>query len=396
MSGTRDNGAPGAVPGIARGTGGPGNGTRGNGGARASGRRAGAPRVLRAGGVRIIVHPRAIIIAAVLTAIALLLGAASMTLGSIPVPLADAVRTLLGDPPDAVTQRVVTSIRLPRVVAAICAGAALGASGAVFQSISRNPLGSPDIVGFTTGAATGALFQIIVFDGGPVEVALAAVAGGMATAVIVYLLSLRDRSAGGYRLVLTGIGAGATLGGVNSLLIVRGDLENAVAAQLWLSGSLDARTWAHALPVLLGVVIVLPALALLGRPLAQLEMGDAVAAQLGVRVEAVRRSAVLLAVLLAALATAAAGPIAFIALAAPQLAARLTRAGGVPVLSGAAMGACLLVAADAVTQLLPVSFALPVGRVTGIIGGCYLLWLLARPGGGSRAGSGRGTTRHIG
>ncbi|MBN8934526.1 MAG: iron chelate uptake ABC transporter family permease subunit, partial [Rhizobium pusense] len=143
---------------------------------------------------------------------------------------------------------------LPRVLVAVFAGASLGVSGAVFQSVSRNPLGSPDVIGFTTGAATGALAQIVIFGGGPLAVALSAVLGGLVTATLVYLLSFKQGVTGGYRLVLTGIGAGATLNALNGLMLVKGSLDNAIAANLWLAGSLDARNWDHALTVVAGAL----------------------------------------------------------------------------------------------------------------------------------------------
>lgn len=168
------------------------------------------------------------------------------------------------------------------------------------------------------------------------------------------------------------------LGALNGLMLVLGDLDNAISANLWLAGSLSARNWGHALPVMLGTLLIIPLVAMLARRTSLMEMGDDLAQQLGVRVERTRVWMMILAVLLAGLAVGAAGPIAFVALAAPQLAARLTRARGMPVLSAAAMGSCLLVAADLLSQSLPMTATLPIGRMTGIIGGLYLIWLLTR------------------
>lgn len=332
--------------------------------------------VWRVGSLSLLVRVRALVVLLTLLALLVALAAFAMSVGTLRVPVAEVVQVLLGNGA-GVAERVVLNIRLPRVLTGIFAGAALGASGAVFQSVSRNALGSPDVIGFTTGAATGAIAQIVLFDAQPGHIALAAVVTGMATAVVVYLLSARG-GGGGYRLVLTGIGVGAVLGALNGLMLVKGDLDDAVSANLWLAGSLNARTWLHVWPVMLGTLLALPCVALMARRLTLIEMGDDVARQLGIRVEGTRLAAVFLAVLLAALATAAAGPIAFVALAAPQVHARLARTGDVRVFGSAATGAVLLLLADLTVQLLPIGFTIPIGRMTGVIGGVYLIWLLTR------------------
>ncbi|HGV0082513.1 TPA: FecCD family ABC transporter permease, partial [Pseudomonas aeruginosa] len=200
----------------------------------------------------------------------------------------------------------------------------------------------------------------------------------LCTALAVVLLARRGATAGGYRLVLVGIGVGASLSGLNSLLLVTGNLDQAMYAQLWLAGSLNTRTWSHVVPAALGLLASVPLALYHGRRLEVLELGDASAAQLGVAVERVRLQMVLVAVGMTAIATAAAGPIAFIALAGPQLARRLTHSAGVPLLSGALMGAVLLLAADLLGQRLAYVANLPIGLMTGLLGGFYLLWLLLR------------------
>lgn len=314
----------------------------------------------------------------VLIGLTLLAAAYAITLGRISIPLGEVLATLTGHGDGGMQQQIILNLRLPRVLVAIFVGAALGVSGAVFQSVSRNTLGSPDIIGFTTGAATGALVQLVLFNGGPLAVAFSAVSGGILTAAIVYLLSFKHGATGGYRLVLMGIGAGATLNAVNGLMLVRGDLDNAVAANLWLAGSLNARNWEHVFPVMAGCILLIPLIGMAVARLGLIEMGDDIARQLGVNVERTRFGMIVCAVLLAGLATGAAGPIAFVALAAPQLAVRLTGGRGVPVASAAAMGAFLLVLADLLTQLAAINLVLPIGRMTGLVGGIYLLWLLTR------------------
>ncbi|WP_205704137.1 FecCD family ABC transporter permease [Kerstersia gyiorum] len=325
-----------------------------------------------------VMQPRLAVVTCLLLLLILACAAFAMSSGRVALSLGQVADILLGRGDGGMGERIVLNIRLPRVLTAIFAGAALGISGAVFQSVSRNALGSPDVIGFTTGAATGALMQIIVFDQGSLAVALSAVLGGLFTAAAVYLLALRGGAVGGYRLVLVGIGVGAILNALNGLMLVKGKLDNAVMANLWLAGSLDARTWQHVLPVMIGTLVLIPLILLSARTLHLTEMGDDLASQLGIRVERTRVLMITYAVILAALATGAAGPIAFVALAAPQLALRLTRARHLPVISAAAMGALLLVVADLLIQHIPLAMAIPIGRMTGIVGGVYLLWLLTR------------------
>ena len=333
---------------------------------------------LRLGSLSLRWRPRAALACLVLAGIGLALAAALLGTGSLALGPAEVFASLLGQGQDPTAQRIVQRVRLPRVLTASLVGAALGMAGAIFQSISRNPLGSPDVIGFTTGAASGAIVQIILFDAGPLATSLAALAAGLCTALAVVLLARRGATAGGYRLVLVGIGVGASLSGLNSLLLVTGNLDQAMYAQLWLAGSLNTRTWSHVVPAALGLLASVPLALYHGRRLEVLELGDASAAQLGGAVERVRLQMVLVAVGMTAIATAAAGPIAFIALAGPQLARRLTRSAGVPLLSGALMGAVLLLAADLLGQRLAYVANLPIGLMTGLLGGFYLLWLLLR------------------
>lgn len=334
--------------------------------------------VLRCGAFSFLWRPRTVWVCLALTGVLLLLTTGLLGTGTLPLSPQDVLMSLAA-PGDAPTvDRIVWRIRLPRVLTAVLVGAALGMAGSVFQSITRNALGSPDVIGFTTGAATGAIVQIILFNAGPLQTALAAVIAGIVTAAIVFLLSVRGRTTGSYRLVLIGIGVGAILSGVNMVLLVMGHLDQAVSAQIWLAGSLNTRTWAHVLPAAAGALLVAPVVVMHARRLELMEMGDEAASQLGISTEHTRLVTVMAAVALTALATAAAGPIAFVALAAPQLARRLTGSPQVPVMSGAMMGAVLLLAADLLSQHLPLNLNMPIGHTTGFLGGLYLVWLLTR------------------
>lgn len=335
-------------------------------------------RLLRLGGGRISlrVGPRSVVVGAVAALVVVVGALLAMTTGSFPLTLGEVAETLVGQGSRS-TEFIVLDQRLPRLVLAIGVGAALAVSGAVLQSLSRNALGSPDVIGFTTGASTGALVAIITFGAGTLGTSLGALAGGIVTALLVVVLS-SGRGTQGLRMVLIGIGIGAALLAVNSWLITTAQLQTAVDAQAWLLGDLSNRGWPQILALTAVVVVLLPVLFALGRRLSLLELGDRPAGALGVDVGRTRTTLLLCAVALAAASTAAAGPIPFLALAAPQIARSLTRAATPVLLPSALVGAALLVVSDlAVTRLFqPVP--LPVGVATGLIGGLYLVALLVR------------------
>ena len=240
--------------------------------------------------------------------------------------------------------------------------------------ISGNTLGSPDIIGFTNGAATGALLQIIVFNSGPVEVAAGAVIGGLATSLLVWLMT-RHTGLRGFRLVLVGIGVGSTLAALNSLLVVRASLTQAQTAASWLAGSLNDIVWERSFALMIAMALVVPALLLVTRPLGAIRFGDNVAAGLGVSVNRYRVAALFIGVLLVSLATATTGPVAFVALAAPHIAKTLTKTNGVGFTSSALMGALLVFGSDLIGRYV-IPGGMQVGVVTGAIGGLYLMYLI--------------------
>ncbi|WP_415975565.1 FecCD family ABC transporter permease [Rhodococcus sp. 077-4] len=298
--------------------------------------------------------------------------------GDLYIPPNEVLEAVLGDAP-RVTEIVVMEWRFPRVALAFLFGAALGVSGAVFQSLTRNPLGSPDIIGFATGSYTGALVVILTLGGGYYRIGVGALVGGLATAAVVYLLAYR-RGVQGFRLIIVGIAVSAVLASINTWLVIRADLADAIAAAVWGAGTLNGLGWSQVGPVLVVLVVIAPCLAVLSRRMPMLEMGDDAARALGVRAEPTRLMLVLLGVALIALVTAAAGPISFVALAAPQLARRLTGTSGVAMLPSACMGALLLVVGDVAAQRMFAPTQLPVGVVTVSVGGAYFVWLLAREG----------------
>ena len=315
---------------------------------------------------------RVAILNSVLVAVILCLSIWALMQGDREYSAFQVIDTLLGG--GTRSSRIFVPLRAARIVAALLVGAALGLSGAIFQVISGNTLGSPDIIGFTNGAATGALLQIIVFNSGPVEVAAGAVIGGLATSLLVWLMT-RHTGLRGFRLVLVGIGVGSTLAALNSLLVVRASLTQAQTAASWLAGSLNDIVWERSFALMIAMALVVPALLLVTRPLGAIRFGDNVAAGLGVSVNRYRVAALFIGVLLVSLATATTGPVAFVALAAPHIAKTLTKTTGVGFTSSALMGALLVFGSDLIGRYV-IPGGMQVGVVTGAIGGLYLMYLI--------------------
>jgi amino acid adenylation domain-containing protein/non-ribosomal peptide synthase protein (TIGR01720 family) len=297
--------------------------------------------------------------------------------GSLALNTPDVIMALSGDASPQVAT-VVLQWRLPRVLMALVLGAALGMSGAIFQSLIRNPLGSPDIIGFNTGAHTGALLIIILTPGSYFAVTAGALAGGLAAAALVYALAWRRGMHGlhGLRMVIVGIAVSAMLSALNTWLTITASLQSALTSALWSAGSLNGITWAKGLPAAVFCLIAMLVALTQQRRMQLLEMGDDTASSLGVPAERTRLWLMALGVSLTAASTAAAGPIAFISLAAPQLAQRLCRSRATHAGCAACMGALLLLAADYCSQHFFAPRQLPVGVVTVSVGGLYLVWLL--------------------
>ncbi|GAB4588012.1 FecCD family ABC transporter permease [Nocardia sp. IFM 10818] len=330
--------------------------------------------VVRTRGLTARVGVRTVVVCAVLLVAALAVAVLSLGSGDYPIPPDRVVRALLfGD--QRFDRLVVWEWRFPRVVLALALGAALGVSGAILQSVTRNPLGSPDMVGFNTGAYTGALIVILTMGGGPFPAALGALVGGLASALIIQLLAFRHNVTG-FRLIIVGIGVSAMLASINTWLILRADLQSAMSAAAWGVGTLNGVTWSQVAPALL-ILAVLGLAAIPAAPrLRTLELGDDLARSFGLEVSRIRLLLIMLSVALTAAATAVAGPIAFVALAAPQLGRRLARTPSTALFPAAAMGALLLVVCDFISQRIFAPTTLPVGVVTVSIGGVYLAYLL--------------------
>lgn len=313
------------------------------------------------------------VIGGVLAALVAVLFACSILLGSYTVTIPDFLRILGGaDIPGATF--IVLGNKLPRAVIGVLIGVAFGMAGSIFQTMLRNPLASPDIIGISYGASASAVTAIVLFGASGTLLSGFAVAGALAVALAVYLLSRRGGAAG-HRLILAGIGFGAVLQAVIGFLLTRMDINTASDALVWLNGSLNSSNWNRAAVLALALLVLLPVTAVLSRNLRVLELGDDAAAALGIRVERSRLALIVAGVALAAVATAAAGPVAFVAFLAGPIARRLL-AGRNSLTVAALVGAVIVLAADFAAATMIPGVSLPVGVVTGVLGAPFLLWLL--------------------
>jgi len=299
----------------------------------------------------------------------------SIAVGDFPIPVLDVPGVFLGQgsPKD---EFIVNELRLPRAVTALLVGIAFGISGAIFQALTHNPLASPDIIGISAGASVTAVFAIIVLNAGGTSVTVAAVVGGLASSVLIYVLAWR-KGMSAYRLVLVGIAIAAMAAAITSYLLSRAELYSAREANLWLTGSLNGRGWEQAVPLLIAMTVLVPVAVALVPRLRTLQLSEDTARGLGVRVNLVRSGLILVAAALASVATAAAGPVAFVAFVAGPIARRLVNS-PLAILPAGLVGAALVLASDVVGRRLFSPTEIPVGIITALIGAPYLIWLLAR------------------
>ncbi|WP_345495104.1 FecCD family ABC transporter permease [Nocardia callitridis] len=333
---------------------------------------------LRIGGVSTVLRPRAMVLVMVLAALTFALVCVDLGRGDVAVSVRE-VLNVLGGAGTRSHRFVVLELRLPRALTGVVAGGCLGLSGALTQSLLRNPLAAPDLLGVTSGAGAGAVLALIVGGEGlfgVLGVTVAALLGGLSTMAVVIGLAWRH-GFDGFRIVLIGIGANAMLVAAITWLLTYADLTDATRAQVWLNGSLDAASWTRLWPPVIGLLVA-GAVAVWSIPtLAVLRFGDDKARSLGVRLSLRQALVLLAAVAAAALATSACGPIGFIALAAPQIARLFVRSPMEPIVTSVLVGSALVVGGDIVARtVLPTP--LPVGIVTSAAGGVGLLFLLVR------------------
>ncbi len=318
---------------------------------------------------------RFILVTSLLATIALALCCAMLMLGNTIYPVQDVIRVLLGEQVKGASFAVGT-IRFPRMVAGIFSGFAFGVAGTVFQTMLRNPLANPNVIGITAGSSAAAVFCIIVLHASNMVISIASVVGGLATVIVIFLLSKGSSFSIG-RLILIGIGIQAIFNAVISYLLLIGQQQDLPTAMRWLSGSLNGAKMENLYPLILTVLLFTPVIILLGKRLDMLELGEQAATSLGIDTNKTRLTLIISSVLIIALATATTGPIAFVAFLAGPIAKRLVGVGFSNIIPSGLVGIILVLASDLIGQFAFVA-RYPVGVITGILGAPYLIYLLIR------------------
>lgn len=323
-------------------------------------------------------------VVAVLTTLVVVIAAISLAVGPFTLSLPELIATLVGQGSGG-DEFVIFRLRMPRLVLGALVGAAFGIAGALFQSLLRNPLASPDIIGISGGASVAAAFGILVLGVQGAAVPFIAFAGAVAVAAAIYLLAWKE-GVSGYRFVLIGVGFAFMAQAVLGYLITRGEVREVQQALVWMVGGIGGAEWGDIAVLAGALALLLPLVAVLARPLGALQLGDDTAGGLGVSVERTRLGALLVAVALAAVGTAFAGPIAFVAFVSAPIARRMLGTGSLGLLPSALVGVLVVTVSDFIAQhLLPGGLQVPVGIITGAVGAPYLLWLLTRAGKGGQA-----------
>ena len=329
----------------------------------------------------VLITPRHVIVGLILLALSLAVAVASLRLGKFPVTAQEVIDALQGQG-RKIVQVVVVKWKLPRIVLGLVAGLALGVAGALFQTITRNPLGSPDLIGFSTGAQTGILVSILLLPGSMLSASLASFIGGAAVGTVTYLVSLRGGFTG-LRFILVGIAISSMLVSVNRWLLVRVDDDEGLGALKAITGTLGAARWPVVAPTCLAIGVTVALILLASRHLQVLSLGEQVATILGSPTRRASAVLILLGTVLVAVVTMAAGPIGFVALVAPHLARLLTGSPQSPLLVSGLTGSLLMVGADLLSQLVLES--MPVSVVTNAVGGLYLMVALTVAARGRRS-----------
>jgi iron complex transport system permease protein len=342
-------------------------------------------RVLRAGPVSVRLNLRTVLVGCVLAIILVGAMALHVAFGGTPMPYPDVLAALLGNDSNARTHLAVTEFRAPRMVAAVVVGAALATAGAITQTVARNPLASPDLLGVTAGASLGAVTVLVVAGGGhaglsghaaTVGMPVAAFTAGIVSGVAVYLLAYR-RGLDSYRLVLAGLGISGLAASLTTWMLTLGDVTSAAQALTWMTGSLNGKDWATVQPMAVSAAVLIAAALVSSRWLLLTSLGEDTAIGLGARIGAIRLVVLTIAVLLASVATVIAGPVAFVALASPQIARSLTSTVIPPVGVSALVGAVFVLLSDTVAANA-LSAPLPVGVATAVVGAPFLIHLILK------------------
>lgn len=320
-------------------------------------------------------HRRWLLVTGLLSVLLGMLCCAMILLGNTNYAVIDVIRVLLGEQIQGATFAINT-IRLPRMLAGLFAGFAFGLAGDIFQTMLRNPLANPNVIGITTGSSAAAVFCIVILQASGTVISIASVIAGLVTVILIYILS-HGRTFSIGRLILIGIGIQAVLNAMISYLLLVSAEQDIPAALRWLSGSLNGSQMHELPPLMLSVLIFAPIVIVFGKHLSMLELGEQTATSLGMNTDVTRIVLILSSVCMISLATATTGPIAFVSFLSGPIAKRLVGVGFSNVIPAGLVGANLVLAADLIGQFA-FEVRYPVGVITGIVGAPYLVYLLVR------------------
>ncbi|ETT77026.1 transport system permease [Paenibacillus sp. FSL R7-277] len=318
---------------------------------------------------------RGLIVTSLLAVLACVLCCAMLLLGNTIYPASEVIRALSGEELKGVSFAV-NVIRLPRMLAGLFAGFAFGIAGYTFQTMLRNPLANPNVIGITSGSSAAAVYCIVILQASGAVVSVASVIAGLATVLLIYVLS-RGRTFSIGRLILIGIGLQAMLDAVISYLLLIGSEKDIPSAVRWLTGSLNGSQMRELPPLMIIVLICSPIIILLGKHLSILELGEQSATSLGVRTDRTRIALIVSSVCMVAMATATTGPIAFVSFLSGPIAKRLVGTGASSIIPAGLVGVNLVLASDLIGQFA-FEYRFPVGIITGLLGAPYLIFLLIR------------------
>jgi len=316
----------------------------------------------------------------VVTLITLLGLVINTSVGDYPISPIAVMQTLLGiDTENPDHSFIIYTLRLPRTLTACLVGIALGIAGAIMQSITRNPLADPGIIGINAGAGLAAVSVIVMFPNLPAfSLPFSAFGGALLASLLVYLLAW-ERGIHPIRLILIGVGIAAVTNAGTNLMIVFGDIYDVSDALVWLAGSVYGRSWEQVLALLPWLMVFIPLTFMGVSALNALVLGDDIAKGLGSRVEWERSFLLLVSAGLSGVAVATAGTIGFIGLIAPHMGRRLvgnSHEGLIPV--AGMMGGMIVVWADFLGRVLFSPVEIPCGIITAVIGAPYFVYLLIK------------------
>ena len=320
-------------------------------------------------------HRRARLVLAVLLVFAVSLCLATLMFGKQSYSMETIVRVLLGENVPKASFSI-RSIRLPKMLAGFAVGFSLALAGNTFQTLLRNSLASPDVIGISASTSAAGVFCILVLDMSGMSVSIAATVFGIVVAALIYLLA-RGQVFNSNRLILIGIGAQTMMSALINFIVLHADEYDIPQAMRWLNGSLNG-VQMKSIPALVGVALVFGCVILaLENDLKMMELGEELSVTLGVRANRVRLLLIVSSVFLIAFSTSVTGPIAFVAFLSGPIAKRLVGTGNKNLAISGLIGACLVLLSELIGQFA-LEYRYPVGVITGILGAPYLLVLLVK------------------